>query len=454
MKNEDFNKLIGIKESYQMPEKLMEILMGENVIDFYDEFLKLSPDLSRDCLRDYFQEEQGDRKKLKQDYTPDCVCDLIGKLSSESKCTLDACSGTGALTIASGTSGWHECEEISERALPVLILNLGIRGIRGAVSKKDVIKNETEKAFEMVPAGKYTRPVLLSEKPAPRKFDKIVSNPPYSLKYKDVDNASDDSRFCYGITPKGYSDFLFVQDALSRLSDDGELFEILPHGVLFRGNREGKIREKLIEANVIDAIIGLPDNLFLNTSIPVLLMILKKGERTSDVLFVDGSKLFKKDGSVNKMTAEHIDEITSAVKLRKSIDKLSYVATIEEIRENGYNLNIPRYVDTFEPEPIPDLIEELNSLVELEREIGEVERNFIEMAAQLVGKDEENQKILNKQNEIFRGYLDGKSEKSKVAGGSPIFESEKGTDLSGRRDTDRTIRNERESQLSFVSGRS
>ena len=416
MTNEDFNDLIGIKESYEMPERLMEILTGENVIDFYEKLLNLDLDLSKDVLREYFQAEHGDRGKLKQDYTPDCVCELVRRLSGDDEDTLDICAGTGALTIACGRSGEHRCEEVSERA--------------------------------MIPTGRFTRPEL-TEETHTRKWKRIVSNPPYSLKFPDVDKSADDPRFSYGLTPSGFSDYLFIQDAISRLDEDGTLVEILPHGVLFRGKREETIRKKLIDANLIDAIIGLPDNLFMNTGIPVLLMILKKGRNRDDILMVDASKECVKEGKVNIMTPEQINRVCSAVNIRRDIDKLSHVTTLEEIRENGYNLNIPRYVDTFEPEPVPDLLDTLAELKAINMEIDKTERELIAMAAQLVGTTPEAQEIVDKANELYREYLDEKNQRNDAAAGGDDRESKKREALPRKRDADRIIGNKRSGQISF-----
>lgn len=448
MTNEEFNNFIGIKESYEMPEKLMEILTGENVIDFYEKLLKLDLDLSKDVLRDYFQAEHGDRGKLKQDYTPDCVCELVRRLSGDGKDVLDVCAGTGALSIACSSGGFHRAEEVSTRALPVLLLNFGIRGYRGEVALRDVLTGKTESIYEMQACEKFTRPVLKPEG-TPRKWKRIVSNPPYSLKFTDVDKAADDPRFSYGLTPSGFSDYLFVQDALSRLDDDGTLVEILPHGVLFRGKREETIRKKLIDANLIDAIIGLPDNLFLNTGIPVLLMILKKNRSRYDVLMVDASKEFEKHGKVNVMTSEQIDRVCSAVNIRRDIDKLSHMTTLEEIRGNGYNLNIPRYVDTFEPEPVPDLLDTLAELKAINVEIDKTERELITMAAQLVGTTPEAQEIVDKANEFYKEYLNEKNHRSNIATAGNDRESQEREVLPRKGDADRIIRNQGSGQISF-----
>lgn len=448
MTNEEFNNILGIKESYEMPERLMEILTGESVREFYEKMLTMDIDLSKDVLRDYFQEEHGDRGKLKQDYTPDCVCELVRRLSGDAEDTLDICAGTGALSIACKPGGFHRAEEVSTRALPVLLLNFGIRGYCGEVALRDVLTGKTESIYEMQPCGEFTRPVLKPEG-APRKWKRIVSNPPYSLKFQDVDKVADDPRFSYGLTPSGFSDYLFIQDAISRLDEDGTLVEILPHGVLFRGKREETIRKKLIDANLIDAIIGLPDNLFMNTGIPVLLMILKKGRNRDDILMVDASKECVKEGKVNIMTPEQINRVCSAVNIRRDIDKLSHVTTLEEIRENGYNLNIPRYVDTFEPEPVPDLLETLAELKAINMEIDKTERELIAMATQLVGTTPEAQEIVDKANEFYKEYLDEKNQRNNAAAGGNDRESQEREALPRKGDADRIIRNQRSSQISF-----
>lgn len=448
MISEEFNRFLGIKESYQMPERLMEIITGDHVGEFFEEFKKTQPDLSHDVLRDYFQMEHGDRDKMKQDYTPDCVCELVRRLSGDGEDVLDVCAGTGALSIACRTEGYHRAEEVSTRALPVLLLNFGIRGMRGEVVLRDVLTGKTERIYEMEPCGDFTRPVLKQESD-PRKWKRIVSNPPYSLKFKGIDKAADDPRFSFGLTPGGLSDYLFVQDGLSRLDAGGTLVEILPHGVLFRGKREEKIRKSLIENNLIDAVIGLPDNLFMNTGIPVLLMVLKKNRNCSNVLMVDASKESVKSGRVNVMTPEQIDQVCSVVKLRRDVDKLSHVATLEEIRNNGYNLNIPRYVDTFEPEPVPDLMEALTDLNVINRQIEDAEREFIEIALQLTGTDDAGRKLVEASNRIYMERMHERSQKRAASGSGNDRASEERQNIPGRGNDDRTVSDEGSRQISF-----
>ena len=191
----------------------------------------------------------------------------------------------------------------------------------------------------------------------------------------------------------------------------------MPHGVLFRGSAEGKIREQLIKENLIDAVIGLPDKLFLNTGIPVLILVLKKNRKTNDVLFIDASKEFvigsKKQ---NEMSVENINKVVEAYKNRQYIDKFAYVSSIEEITENDYNLNIPRYVDTYEPPEIPDLLETLEELKDIERQIKETSIFLLKQMKQLEGTTPEAEKRHIKEVDKFEEILIEKYGKEQIHG--------------------------------------
>lgn len=196
-----------------------------------------------------------------------------------------------------------------------------------------------------VQAGDMTKPLYV---------DAVVSNPPYSQQWNPAD-AEMDSRFKdYGVAPKSKADYAFLLHELHHIKPDGILTIVLPHGVLFRGDPEkdadgeGKIRKNLIEKNNIDAIIGLPANIFFGTGIPTLIMVLKQHQDNDDVLIIDASKGFVKDGKQNKLRACDIKRIADTVRDRKSIPGFSRAVSRDEIRQNGYNLNIPRYVDSSE----------------------------------------------------------------------------------------------------------
>lgn len=218
----------------------------------------------------------------------------------------------------------------------------------------------------------------------PRTFDAVVANPPYSQKWDNNESKLKDPRFReYGkLAPASKADYAFILHSIYHLNSDGIMAIVLPHGVLFRGAAEGKIRKVLIEKNYLDAVIGLPANLFYGTSIPTVILVLRKNRKekreNKDILFIDASKEFEKGKNQNNLSDENVDKIVNTFKEYKELDKYSHKATIEEIKENDYNLNIPRYVDTFEEEEQIDL-EEVNKQLEQDnKEIAELEAEINE----------------------------------------------------------------------------
>lgn len=219
----------------------------------------------------------------------------------------------------------------------------------------------------------------------PTTFDAVLMNPPYSAKWGAEKGFLEDQRFSpYGVlAPKSKADFAFLLHGFYHLKADGVMAIVLPHGILFRGNAEGKIRTKLLEQGAIDTVIGLPANIFTNTSIPTTVVILKKNRDTRDVLFIDASQEFVKEKTQNKLTEKHIEKILNAYKERKDVEKYAHVASFEEIKENDYNLNIPRYVDTFEEEEPVDVVALSKEMIELNAEIKKVEMEFLAMLDEL-----------------------------------------------------------------------
>lgn len=212
------------------------------------------------------------------------------------------------------------------------------------------------------------------------KFEAIVANPPYSANWSADNKFLEDERFsAYGkLAPKSKADFAFIQHMIYQLDDKGTMAVVLPHGVLFRGAAEGTVREYLIkEKNYLDAVIGLPANIFFGTSIPTVILVFKKCRENSDnVLFIDASSDFEKGKNQNILRNEDVDKIVSTYIERKTIDKYSYVAPISEIEENYYNLNIPRYVDTFEEEERIDIKEVKVKLQRLDEEIADIDKQL------------------------------------------------------------------------------
>ena len=208
-------------------------------------------------------------------------------------------------------------------------------------------------------------------------FEAVVANPPYSSKWSSDKRFEQDERFSgYGrLVPKSRADYVFVQHMIHHLADNGTMAVVLPHGVLFRGGAEEVVRKYLIkEKNYLDAVIGLPENLFYGTGIPTVILVYKKCREEDDsILFIDASKDFEKVRNQNVLREEDIEKIVKTYANREEIDKYSHNATLEEIEENDYNLNIPRYVDTFEPEPPVDIDKVRTRLREIDEEIKEVD---------------------------------------------------------------------------------
>ncbi|WP_195923602.1 type I restriction-modification system subunit M [Clostridium tepidum] len=221
------------------------------------------------------------------------------------------------------------------------------------------------------------------------KFQVVVANPPFSLdkwasgfagegndKNFNMEASLDPyNRFSWGVPPKSKGDYAFVLHMLHSLAEGGRMGVVLPHGVLFRGASEGKIRKKIIDMNLLDAVIGLPANLFYGTGIPACILVFKQNRDRKDILFIDasGDEYYDKGKNQNKLREEDIQRIVVAYEKYETIDKFAYVASIDEIKDNDYNLNIPRYVDTFEEEELVDMEEVAKNIASIKEELEQVE---------------------------------------------------------------------------------
>lgn len=207
-------------------------------------------------------------------------------------------------------------------------------------------------------------------------FDVVTANPPFSLDKWGFEGAANDEfgRFRRGVPPKTKGDYAFISHMIETLKPEtGRMGVVVPHGVLFRASSEGKIRTQLIEENLLDAVIGLPEKLFFGTSIPAAVLIFKKHKADDNVLFIDASREFKSGKNQNQLTEVSIKKIIDTYKARETVNKYAYLAALEEIRENDFNLNIPRYVDTFEEEAEIDLLTVRNERIQLQSELKELE---------------------------------------------------------------------------------
>lgn len=232
---------------------------------------------------------------------------------------------------------------------------------------------------------------------SPNTFDAVVMNPPYSLKWSADKDFLNDPRFApYGVLPpKSKADYAFLLDGYYHLKDSGVMSIVLPHGVLFRGGAEGKIRQQLLKKGAIDAVIGLPANLFYSTGIPTVIIVLKKDKQNRDVMFIDASKCFKKVRTQNKLREEDIENILAAYTARQDIKKYAHMAKFEEIKENNFNLNIPRYVDTFIEEPPVDLQKLVAGMVNITKEEEKTTAGIKDSLDELVGTNPQGQQTIN-----------------------------------------------------------
>lgn len=221
------------------------------------------------------------------------------------------------------------------------------------------------------------------------KFQVVVANPPFSLdkwasgfagegsdkKFNMKASLDPYNRFSWGAPPKSKGDYAFVLHMLHSLAEGGRMGVVLPHGVLFRGASEGKIRKKIIDMNLLDAVIGLPANLFFGTGIPACILVFKQNRNRKDILFIDasGDDYYEKGKNQNKLREEDIQRIVDAYENYEDVEKFAYVASLDEVKENDYNLNIPRYVDTFEEEELVDMEEVAKNIASIKEELEEIE---------------------------------------------------------------------------------
>ncbi|MGP4039559.1 type I restriction-modification system subunit M [Gracilibacillus sp. D59] len=343
-----------------------------------------------------FASEAG--KKAGEFYTPSKVSDMmaqivaIGQEDRKLFSVYDPTMGSGSLMLNVRNYNNHpesikyHGQELNTTTFNLAKMNLILHGVR----KEDMRLRNGDTLNKDWPTDE------------PYTFDSVLMNPPYSAKWSADQTFLDDSRFNrYGkLAPKSKADFSFLLHGFYHLKDSGTMAIVLPHGVLFRGAAEGVIRKKLLEDGSIDAVIGMPANLFFGTSIPTTVIILKKNRNNRDVFFIDASKEFYKSGNQNKLTKENVDKIVDTYKKRENVEKYAYLASFEEIKENDFNLNIPRYVDTFEEEEPVDMAAIGSSIQDIKKEQAELEASLYETISSLQ-YDKENEEWIKGALEVF-----------------------------------------------------
>ena len=348
---EDFNK----PQLDMRPSRVSEDVIGNTYI----------------YLIERFASDAG--KKAGEFYTPHKVSELLAKLvqpkAGDKIC--DPTCGSGGLLI-------EAAKEVGGRDFA--LFGMEVNGSTWALARMNMFLHGMDSA-RIEWCNTLTNPALV-EKDRLMKFNVVVANPPFSLDKWGAAEAEHDrfNRFWRGMPPKSKGDYAFISHMLeAALEKEGRVAVVVPHGVLFRGGAEGRIRQKLIEDNLLDAVIGLPVNLFPTTSIPVAILVFdrsrEKGganENKQDVLFIDASREYQSGKNRNSLLGDHIEKIVSTYKERKAKDKYSQVISIDEIKESDFNLNIPRYIDTFEVEKEIDIRTVQIEIDSIEKELAQV----------------------------------------------------------------------------------
>ncbi len=327
----------------------------------------------------------GSGKKAGEFYTPQQMSTILsrivtldsqdpsaGKKSKLDK-VLDFACGSGSLLLnvrhQMGTRGIGKIygQEKNITTYNLARMNMLLHGVKDSefeIHHGDSLLNDWDILNEMNPAKKM-------------EFDAIVANPPFSLRWEPTEVMGENFRFKnYGLAPKSAADFAFLLHGFHFLSNDGVMAIILPHGVLFRGGAEERIRTKLLKDGNIDTVIGLPANLFFSTGIPVCILVLKKCKKTDDVLFINAAKDFEKIKRQNILRSQDIDKIVETYQFRREEGRYSRRVSMEEIAENNYNLNISRYVDTSEEEEEIDIQAVMREIKMLETKRAELDKEI------------------------------------------------------------------------------
>jgi type I restriction enzyme M protein len=371
-RNIDFNSEANLGRTRERNERLKHLLD-----DFNDKRLDLRPSRTngRDVIGDAYEYligkfASGAGKKAGEFYTPPEVSELLAALvdpqPGERIC--DPACGSGSLLIKCAKQVGSDNyalygQENNGSTWALAMMNMFLHDVNSArVDWGDTLRNPT-----------------LVEDDKLMKFDVVVANPPFSLDKWGAEGAENDKykRFHRGTPPKSVGDYAFISHMVETAHQaNGRVGVIAPHGILFRGGPEGKIRQKLIEENLVDAIIGLPSGLFYGTGIQACIMMLKRNKKDNSLLFIDASANFEQGNPQNTLRKQDIARIVKTYKTRKAVEKYSYRAKYEEVKEKDYSLNIPRYVDLYEPEPVVNIKKTQKEIEHLEDQLADVQKDM------------------------------------------------------------------------------
>ena len=372
-RNIDFNSEPALGQTKERNRRLKHLLD-----DFNDPKLDLRPSRigKRDIIGDVYeyligQFAAGAGKKAGEFYTPKEVSILLAKLvqpkAGDRIC--DPACGSGSLLIQVSREVHDDSGKTSKN---FSLFGQESNGSTWALSRMNMFLHEQDSA-RVEWCDTINNPMLVEDDKL-MKFNVVVANPPFSLDKWGADMASHDphKRFWRGTPPKSKGDYAFITHMIEiALADDGRVGVIVPHGVLFRGGSEGLIRQKLIEENFLETVIGLPANLFFGTGIPAAILIFHKGKKTTDVLFIDASREFADEKKQTRLRDEDIEKIVATARKFKSVSKYAHRAKRSEIEENEFNLNIPRYVDTSTAEEDVDIDQLQVEIIDLEAQLAE-----------------------------------------------------------------------------------
>ena len=334
-----------------------------------------------------FASESG--KKAGEFYTPQAVSELIARIVTDDQnnkygfSVYDAACGSGSLLLQIRKYIQNDEANNVDNKRAIQFFGQELKNQTYNLARMNMMLHRVPGSHQHLRNGDTLDADWPTDEPT--NFDAVVMNPPYSQKYKAVDGLLTDPRFApyKKLPPASKADFAFLLHGFYHLKDTGTMGIVLPHGVLFRGASEGTIREELLKKGNIYAVIGLPAGIFFSTPIPTCVVVLKKNNPDRSVLFIDGSKEFRKERAKNFLDPEHIEKLFTTYKERKDVEKYAHLASFEEIEENGFNLNIPRYVDTSEEEEEIDLQATFAELAKLEKDEKEVDAKLAEFFKEL-----------------------------------------------------------------------
>lgn len=372
-RNIDFNSEANLGQTKDRNARLKNLLE-----DFNDPRLNLRPSRvgNLDVIGNAYEFliarfAAGAGKKAGEFYTPAEVSELLAELADpqpgERIC--DPTCGSGSLLIRCAT-------QLTKKGIKDFSLfGQENNGETWALAKMNLFLHGVDSA--RIEWGDTLRSPKLIDKHNLMKFEVVVANPPFSLDKWGSEDAAADSyqRFHRGLPPKSKGDYAFISHMIeTTTAASGRAVVVVPHGVLFRGGAEGRIRQQLIDENLLDAVIGLPTNLFYGTGIPAAILLLRRTKKDKSVMFVDASRAYQDGKNQNRLRPEDIEKIVKTVRSRKNVDKYAHKATLKEIKENDYNLNIPRYVDTFEEEAEIDIAKVQKEIHALEAQLKDAQK--------------------------------------------------------------------------------